>query len=493
MQPPSPNNKPTLRSNQPTLYRRIVTMLTKRPREMDSTEMEMKTRRKRTYHRTKCSKIISPEVGSLYDILHDHATISLYVPPLCWTDLHTQVLGCRFVPRPPQNTPTPTPFTSSTLQASSQPQSPKMVFQGTWPDTVVSISRSLDTIMDPNTSRPMRTKRIKSLMKQLFPGHLNETTPELTIRCGRNRYLDAVRCHGMWKKPMALQSFASATTRSSGSLGESSTTKDMISQLSLNKPVLAYLDRRHLNYVRRSCFRIPPYPDGSINIPVHRLQELRSRKLIPKNPDEDHFILAIMIAMAQQHVYGSVYYGTNFAPKDVQVRVLTVSDEDHSFIVYTSVIPAAFLAMFQELDKAPPGNAKITIQYQRVPVWPVLGLKERLGQALGRDLVGEMDTSRIETYLDELLNPSQNDSNISERGVGAGLSQSTQGDDSMPTVPQTTPPKRKREILSEVLNVSFSEDREPPGYPSELLAKRQCLEEGNNEGPAVSSSPPGAS
>lgn len=42
----------------------------------------------------------------------------------------------------------------------------------------------------------------------------------------------------------------------------------------------------------------------------------------------------------------------------------------------------------------------------------------------------------------------------------------------------TTSPKRKREILSEVFNTSFSEDRESTSYPSELLAKRRCFEEG---------------
>ncbi|OTA52516.1 hypothetical protein K449DRAFT_391376 [Hypoxylon sp. EC38] len=455
-------------------------MSTKRSCEMDPTEM--KTKRKRVCRKTRCRKILSPEVGSLYDILHDHATIPLYVPPLCWTELHTQLLGCRFVPQPPQITPTPTPQSSSPQQVSSQPRTPEMGFQGFVPEAVVSISRSLDAIMDPITSRPTRTKRVRSLLNKLFPGQFSETTPELPIRCGRDRYMGGVRCQAMWRKPTVLQSFDSITTRSSSSLGGSSTTNSADPRLFLNKPVLAYLDRRHLNYIRRSCFRIPSYPDGSLNIPVHRLQELRSRKLIPKNPDEDHFILATMIAMAQQHVYGHVPSGTGFMPKDVQIRLLTVSDEDQSIVVYTGVIPAAFLGMFHELDKAPRGDARITIQYQRVPVWPVLGLKERLGQALGQDLVGEFDTDRIETFWDESIDLSPTGSDVLEQDLEATLSQLRQGDNSTPIMPQvTSSPKRKREILSEVLNVSFSEDRQTPGFPSELLAKRRCLEEGNND------------
>lgn len=444
---------------------------------MDSTEM--KTKRKRMCRKTRCRKITSPEVGSLYDILHDHATTALYVPPLCWTELHTQLLGCRFISQPPQNTPTPTPLSSSPPQVSSQPRTPEMGFQGFVPETVVSISRSLDAIMDPITSRPTRAKRVKGLLSKLFPGQLSETFPELPIRCGRDRHMGGVRCQAMWRKPTVLQSFDSITTRSSGSLGGSSTTNSADPKLFLNKPVLAYLDRRHLNYIRKSCFRIPPGPNGSLNIPVHRLQEIRSRKLIPKNLDEDHFILATMIAMAQQHAYGSVPSGTDFAPKDVQVRLLTVSDEDQSIIVYTGVVPAAFLGMFHELDKAPRGDARITIQYQRVPVWPVLGLKERLGQALGRDLVGEFDADRMETFWDEPSDLSPNDSDVLEQDLEAALSQLRQSDHSAPIIPEVIPsPKRKREILSEVLNVSFSEDRQTPSFPSELLAKRRCLEEG---------------
>ncbi|KAI1139976.1 hypothetical protein F5Y05DRAFT_380666 [Hypoxylon sp. FL0543] len=466
-------------------------MSTKRSREMDSAETE--TERKRLCRKSKCNKIISPEVGSVYDILHDYATVSLYVPPLCWTDLHTQVLGCRFVPQPPQNTPTPPLLPSSPPQVPSQPQSPGMVSQAVVSETVVAISRSLDAIMDPITTRSTRSRRIRSLLSMLFPGQLAEMTPELTIRCGVDCYVGGARCHGLWKKRAAPQSFNSVTTLSSSSLGGPSVHPPIAPESYSSKPVLAYLDRRQLNYVRRGCFRIPPYPNGSTNVPVHRLQAIRSRKLIPKNLDEDHYILAIMIGMAQEHAYESVFFGSGFAPKDVQVRVLSVSDEDHSLIVYTTIIPAAFLAMFNELDKAPRGDASITIQYQRVPVWPVLGLKERLGQALGQDLVGEIDPGYIETFWHGPSSSSQCGSNIMGQGLEAAISQLSRGHEPLPTVPQVAPsPRRKREILSEVLNVSFSEDRESPGYPSELLAKRQCLEEGNNDELATSS-PPNAS
>ncbi|KAF3070365.1 hypothetical protein GL218_00335 [Daldinia childiae] len=185
-----------------------------------------------------------------------------------------------------------------------------------------------------------------------------------------------------------------------------------------------------------------------------------------------------MLAMAQQHVYGNMFTGEGFSPKDVDVRVLTVSKDDNSFVVYSSVVPTAFLTMFHEPGKSPRGNAKVTINYQHVPIWPVLGLKERLGQALGRDLIGEFDVDRIETFEDELAsNLEGGKSDSFDEKLQAVLRKFNKEDESTSNTAQITPsPKRKRKIFSEVFNGSFSEDYESSSYPSELLAKRRRLE-----------------
>lgn len=64
-------------------------------------------------------------------------------------------------------------------------------------------------------------------------------------------------------------------------------------------------------------------------------------------------------------------------------------------------MPAAFLTMFHEPHKTPKGDSEVKIGYTHVPVWPVLGLKERLGQALGREVVGDFDPHNMETFPDE--------------------------------------------------------------------------------------------
>ncbi|KAI1496501.1 hypothetical protein F5X99DRAFT_400284 [Biscogniauxia marginata] len=385
-------------------------------------------------------KYLVPELGSLYDILHDHSGTSLYVLPICWTDLHTRLLGCRFVQLPAQKMPTPSTTTSPR-------RSPRA------PPTVVNVGSSLDILVSSDGSKPIMTKNraMKNILSVLFPNHLSrpKACADIDLRFGPRFYAKAVRCQAVWRHPdTSAMSFDSATTWTS-SRAASQLMASMTVNVSSDAPILAYISRSHLNHVRRNCFRILSGPNRSYNGPVHRLQMLRSRGLIPRNLDEDAYFVAVMVAMAQQSVYADMANGIGFAPRDVKVRVLTVSEEENAFIVYTGTIPAATLTMFHQPNKAPRGDTQIKVEYAQVPIWPVLGLKERLGRALGRDVVGDFDGVPMDTYEDELT-----------------------------PVPESTSPKRRREVLSEVFNASFSEDRESDCSGDMILGKRRCLEEG---------------
>ncbi|KAI1373848.1 hypothetical protein F4677DRAFT_190599 [Hypoxylon crocopeplum] len=446
-----------------------LVMSSKKSRAMNSTNG--KARRKRLRRITKCHKIISPEVGSLYDLLHDYASISLYLPPVAWTDFHKQVLGCRFVQLPPQNIPTPSS------------SSPRIAPPIRTPQTVISIGRDVSYLME-GLNAYTRLQAMKSVIDTLYPSSLWSTPARLTMRCGKDQLSGAVRCQAMWKKRKEGLETASISSFSSS--------EDSTVEAPYDTPVLAYLDLGNLDDARGKCYRIPHCPNGSPNFPIYRLHMTRSRKLIPKNPDEDQYILATMLAMAQQHVYGSMFSGRGFAPKDVQVRVMTTSSKDESFIVYSSVVPAAFLSMFHEPHKAPRGDARVIIEYQHVPVWPVLGFKERLGRALGKDIVGEeFDETHMESFESQTPSNAEGGSYSLKEEMDDVFKTFGKGDAMTPKeLFAASSPKRKREILSEVLNASFSEDRDVPDvpdvpnvpnvpdFPSELLAKRRCFEEG---------------
>ncbi|KAH9896226.1 hypothetical protein F4778DRAFT_259525 [Xylariomycetidae sp. FL2044] len=387
---------------------------------------------------------ISPEAGSLWGILCHHSGKSLFVPPICWTELHKQLLRCRFAQLPAQRSPRP---------SSSPSPSPRRSHQ--IPPTVVKIGRELDILftVDGSYNTLIKTRSMRTVLSTLFPTHLSgvKVGSEMDLRFGNRAYRNAVRCQSLWKKPdstLFTTSFDSTTTLTS-SRSASQLFASMTVDTSNDAPILAYVSRSHLNHIRKNCFRVMRGPNRALNEPVYRLQSLRSKILIPKNPDEDQFFVAVMIAMAQQAVYGDVSRGTDFAPRDVEVRLLTLSEGDSSFLVYTATVPAALLMMFHEPHKAPQGNTELDINFTQVPVWPVLGLKERLGKALGSDIVGDFQGVSIDTYEDELAE----------------------------TTPEVPSPKRRREALSEVFNASFSEDRELE-RPSEILGKRRCLEEG---------------
>ncbi|KAI8955121.1 hypothetical protein F4801DRAFT_529711 [Xylaria longipes] len=392
---------------------------------------------------------ISPAIGSLYDIMHDNAGVSLFLRPLYWTDLHTKLLNCRFVQLPPQTTPTP-PSLSTPKSSSSSQRSPRI------PQTVVSIGKNLDTLMAPHTPFNMRDTREKdeamaALLSTFYPRCFSDPLrfADLDILFGPYLYRGAANCQLLWHHvdPDAnTMSFDSATTRAASQPVSRAASYSMASMdLTANNPsILAYVSRSHIDYIRRNFFRIIKGPNGAPNEPVFRMQSRRSQALIPKNLDEDPYFLGVMVAIAQQLVYTSMRTATGFAPRDVKVRMLTVAEEDEAFIVYTATVPRALLSMFHEPDTAPAGNSEVIVEHAHVPIWPVLGLKERLGKALGSDIVGEYDDSVMDTYEEELAP-------VAEAGSK----------------------KRGREALSEVFNGSFCDDCQHQSNSSSPSARRK--------------------
>lgn len=141
--------------------------------------------------------------------------------------------------------------------------------------------------------------------------------------------------------------------------------------------------------------------------------------------------------------------------RDLTLRILTHDIDTSEFLVYTGHITKEFLEKFHDPFKAPAGGddatvSGIKIEFTRVPIWPILGLRERLGKALSQDIVGQFDPEEIETWESE-----------AEQKEGV---------------------KRKREALSEVLNSSFDDDSEDE--PA-LAAKKRCLNEGSPVGVVI--------
>jgi hypothetical protein len=394
--------------------------------------------------------------------LKEHAGTSLFVRPICWTDLHARLLGARFVELPPSSTPVP-----------ARSRTPPRCHVSPSP-AAATLSKELTILVSPTHQQPFfHVNSIRTVMATLYPDTLSRPAalPELNLYFGGRVYRDAVRVQLLWSRPReaSLLSFDSATTRIADSFYSPESESPIIKfgSRSADVPVLAYVGRPQLAAIRRNLFRVVPGPRRSFNEPVARLQRLRARMLVPANSDHDAHFLGIFLAMAQRHYYGdetqcdprkgSSPSDTSDMPqfRDTTVQILTHDVDSADFVVYTAVVPAACLELFHRPTRKPRGAERgesdtgIKVEFQRVPVWPILGLKERLGKALGRDVVGHFDEENIEMWEDE------QDATPSKQG---SLKRKERG---------------ARGALSEVLNESFEEDSEDDAV---MQSKRRCLE-----------------
>ncbi len=138
--------------------------------------------------------------------------------------------------------------------------------------------------------------------------------------------------------------------------------------------------------------------------------------------------------------------------RDIKVQVITHdegNDNNPNFVVYTATVTAAFLDRFLSPHKAPklqPGeHSGMDISYTPVSFWPILGLKERLSKALGREIAGDavLDDPEHIGLWDALLEPQPQPL---PRPVYQPLNLKRR--------------RAEREPLSQMLNSSF--DEEPP-------------------------------
>ncbi|RKK78139.1 hypothetical protein BFJ68_g17798 [Fusarium oxysporum] len=89
-----------------------------------------------------------------------------------------------------------------------------------------------------------------------------------------------------------------------------------------------------------------------------------------------------------------------------QLAILTHDTDTLEFIAYTGYVTKEFLEKFHNPFKAPLDDddaavSGLKIEYTKVPIWPILGLRERLGNALGQEVVGAFNPGDMETWEKE--------------------------------------------------------------------------------------------
>ena len=338
---------------------------------------------------------------------------------------------------------------------------------------------------------------MKSIMKTLFPATFSKpkTFGDLRMFFGGRIFRKAIRLPVIWQSPDSPgMSFDSAATRPAGSFDAAPSCANSQSSSAPSGSIAAYVSKSHLADIRRNLFRVALGPEGGdrLNGPVSRLQQLRSKLLIPARADHDSYYLSILIAMAQSFFYEepapskASSQASGRPPKnaktidmlpesfhDVRVQLIVQDEDTAEFMVYTAVVTATFLERFARPCRAPKRStlgreeqhddnnenveAGMNITFARVPIWPVLGLKERLAKALGRQTVGDVfsDDGEIETWETE-----------EERRRRLG---------------KLKRGRTERGVLAEMLNSSFeAEDEASDDHPVlSPNAKRRCTRAAN--------------
>ncbi|RSL44248.1 hypothetical protein CEP54_014763 [Fusarium duplospermum] len=338
-------------------------------------------------------RIHRPDRGSLYDILHEHAGTSLFVPPNKWTDSHMKLLDVRWQELSPCDTPRPI-YSSSTASSSGHVNRPP---------AATSIMDKLMHIQEapPDLERASVTGAIRSVFETLWPNtfSLPSCSVGLSLHVGTSTFLDVVTAELMWN-------LTSDAISSQSSPISSRTRPRMICYIDMVQPASS----------RSHCFHLRSGPPGTLNKPVARLQQIKARKLVPASSKRDPYLAGVFLAMAQSHFYPHLSSRDmqkrrpdqrgrlpSSSLKDVNLQILTHDTATSAFIVYTAHMTKEFLRKFHDPFKALPDDSGATmsgfkIGHTSVPLWPFLGLRERLGKAFGQDVVGVFNTDEMETW-----------------------------------------------------------------------------------------------
>lgn len=342
--------------------------------------------------------------------------------------------------------------------------------------TITKLSDALTDILLLSSGLPKSTSTaVKTVLMTLWPTAFAkwQLFPDLNIYFGDKVYHDAVRVQALWNfpsYPSALSSQSSVATIPARPVSSSSSPPV---HCTANLPMLCYIGKEQLASIRKCIFRVATGPDNNPNTPVQRLQELRAKLLVPADTDRDAHFVGIFLAMAQRHFYTPPIRTLTRASslglqkpgsrrpdfQDVKMRILTHDNETSEFLVYTGHVTAQFLDRFFDPSGAfyeEDGTiAGMKIEFTRVPIWPILGLRERLGKALGEDIVGSFDPDQMETWE---FDSSGSESGFPESGFrGVNI-------------------KRKRTTAT-ALDGSLDEDSDEDETPAE---KKRCLSEERN-------------
>ena len=229
----------------------------------------------------------SPEPSSVNAVLREHHRTRLYVRPLHWTQTHMQLLGCRFTPHPPPD------------------------------EGSAGASKVLDDAIRQAIFHVRHTAsaEIRTLaVRDLLDAHgFRQASSHLRIHFNRQP-VATLRTQGVFSHP-------SDPTAA---------------------PCLAYLDLKTVAMHRDKSVKLSS-TTTQVNAPVARLRVIHRRRIRPQQEQEDRYIMAVLIGLAQLrrlHLAGGRAVDN---PDAVAVHLLAMSTDARGLYFYMARAPVAFL------------------------------------------------------------------------------------------------------------------------------------------------------
>ncbi|PLN79115.1 hypothetical protein BDW42DRAFT_173584 [Aspergillus taichungensis] len=300
------------------------------------------------------------EDGSIHSILRDNARKRLYVNPIAWTSDHLQLLACTFNYRPARSWNRKERAKRHPLESSHAPENVEcQVERGIYESQRLKYANNLKVML----ANPSLLGGKKSALQEILEAYnIHPQRSDILSFYFNRQHAAHLVTDGIFSSSAAPSSVAFITF-------------DTIQSL-------------RANHVQ---------PHKSKSVPVLRQRRKRLQLLDPPNPAEDPYVLAVLIALAQnqrreqqeqkqQKDQGlgtgmnetqpksaslpseGMEQGAPSAAQSFKVHVLAVSLAFAKYLyVYTATIPVEFLDKFDEPFRYSP-SCPIVVKYRRITV-----------------------------------------------------------------------------------------------------------------------------
>ncbi|GJN86697.1 hypothetical protein PLIIFM63780_010278 [Purpureocillium lilacinum] len=142
-------------------------------------------------------------------------------------------------------------------------------------------------------------------------------------------------------------------------------------------PVAAHIDHGHIAYLRQK--KLPCFDDVYFKYsrPVDNILAIKEKRLVSENQLHDPYLVALLIALAQQQWKGLGVERRQHAA-GVTPKVLYTSDDGRAMHLYSTNVSATMIRMFDDPTFSPPMPQSLPVDIITISYEPLETLRDRM-------------------------------------------------------------------------------------------------------------------